>query len=85
MHTYGKQSFVKASGGLHIHETVMILKLNYSHPGRDKKKKKKRGRGRPSFQKSDILEVLNMHNSGESQWKLNVVSTSENQVIIITS
>lgn len=44
MHTYGKQSFVKASGGLHIHETVMILKLNYSHPGRDKKKKK-RGEG----------------------------------------
>lgn len=45
--------------GLCIHETVMNLKLNYSHPGRDFKKK-----GRPSFQKSDILKVLNMHNSG---------------------
>lgn len=32
------QRFCKAGGGLYMHETVMTLKLNYSHPGRAKKK-----------------------------------------------
>lgn len=52
------QVFGKASDGLCVHKTVMNLKLNYSLPGRKKKKPRTR------FQKSAILEVLNMHTSG---------------------